>query len=131
MTRLGLVALVVPDYDAAIDFFTRALGFTLVCDEDQGHKRWVVVRPPRGGSGEGGSDILLARAEGQAQRAVIGAQGGGRVWLFLETEDFARDHKRMQENGVMFEEAPRDEPYGIVAVFRDPWGNRWDLIERR
>ena len=124
--QLALTALLVPEYDPAIAWFTTALGFTLLEDTDQGGgKRWVRVAPPGGGG-----TILLARAVGD-QRPFIGRQGGGRVWLFLETHDFARDHARMTAAGVLFEEAPRTESYGIVAVFRDPWGNRWDLIERR
>ena len=125
MVRLAAVAVIVPDYDAAIDFFTAA-GFTLTADIDQGRKRWVTVRPPGGGA-----DLILARAEGDAQRAAIGAQGAGRVWLFLETDDFARDAARLTAAGARFEEAPRHEPYGTVAVWRDPFGNRWDLIQRR
>ncbi len=124
--RLGAVALVVPDYDAAIFFFVGVLGFRLTADIDQGHKRWVTVEPPGGGV-----QLVLARAEGEAQRAAIGNQCGGRVFLFLETDDFARDHARMLAAGIAFEEAPRIEPYGTVAVWRDPFGNRWDLIERK
>ena len=125
MTRLSAVAVIVPDYDPAIRFFTAA-GFTLTADVDQGRKRWVTVRPPGGGA-----DLILARAEGDAQCAAIGAQGAGRVWLFLETDDFARDAARLTAAGARFEEAPRHEPYGTVAVWRDPFGNRWDLIQRR
>lgn len=122
--RLAAVALVVPDYDPAIAFFTQVLGFRLTADLDQGTKRWVTVEPPGGGC-----RFVLARAEGAAQQAAIGHQAGGRVWLFLETDDFARDHARMTAAGVVFEEAPRHEPYGTVAVWRDPFGNRWDLIQ--
>ena len=124
MTRLGAVSLVVPDYDEAIAFFTGPMGFDLAEDVAMEGKRWVRVVPPSGGTG-----LVLARADSPAQYAAIGAQGGGRVWLFLETDDFARDAARMKAGGVVFEEAPRHEPYGVVAVFRDPWGNRWDLIE--
>jgi catechol 2,3-dioxygenase-like lactoylglutathione lyase family enzyme len=123
--RLGAVALVVPDYDAAIFFFVGVLGFRLTADIDQGRKRWVTVEPPGGGV-----QLVLAQAEGEVQRAAIGNQCGGRVFLFLETDDFARDHARMTAAGITFEEAPRTEPYGTVAVWRDPFGNRWDLIER-
>lgn len=123
-SRLSGVSLIVPDYDSAIAFFVTALGFRLTADLDQGNKRWVTVEPPGGGC-----RLILARAEGPDQQAAIGAQGGGRVWLFLETDDFARDHARMTAHGVVFEEAPRIEPYGIVAIWRDPFGNRWDLIE--
>ena len=123
--RLFLTALLVADYDDAIDFYARRLGFDLVEDTDQGGgKRWVVVRPP-------GSDaaLLLAKPAGGAQAARVGDQGGGRVMFFLETDDFARDHQRMAAAGVRFAEAPRHEPYGTVAVWEDLYGNRWDLIE--
>ncbi|MCP1167264.1 VOC family protein [Limimaricola litoreus] len=124
MTRLGAVSFLVPEYEEGIAFFTGPMGFDLAENVPMGTKRWVRVVPPSGGTG-----LILARADGPEQRAAIGAQGGGRVWLFLETDDFARDAARMTEGGVVFEEAPRHEPYGTVAVFRDPWGNRWDLIE--
>jgi catechol 2,3-dioxygenase-like lactoylglutathione lyase family enzyme len=122
--RLSAVSLIVPDYDCAIAFYCGVMGFTLEQDIDQGRKRWVRVAPPGGGAG-----FILARADGDAQRAAIGNQGGGRVWLFLNTDDFARDHTRLTDAGVGFEEPPRQEPYGTVAVFRDPFGNRWDLIQ--
>ena len=121
--RIAAVALVVPDYDAAIDFYVGKLGFRLAEDVDQGHKRWVTVEPPGGGA-----RLLLARAEGAEQKAAIGNQAGGRVFLFLQTDDFARDHSAMLAAGVTFEEDPRHEPYGSVAVWRDPFGNRWDLL---
>ncbi|WP_284162973.1 VOC family protein [Frigidibacter sp. SD6-1] len=122
---LSTVALVVPDYDQAIEFYVGRLGFRLIEDIRQGpDKRWVTVAP------EGGAALLLGKAVGQAQTSAIGNQTGGRVFLFLETDDFARDHAAMLAAGVTFEEAPRHEPYGIVAVWRDPFGNRWDLIER-
>lgn len=124
-TRLAALSLVVPDYDEAIAFFCAGLGFDLVADADQGTKRWVVVRAPGGGS-----DILLARATGPRQREAIGNQCGGRVFLFLETDDFAQDQDRLILAGAVFEEPPRTEDYGTVAVWRDPFGNRWDLIER-
>ena len=122
--RISALALVVPDYDAGIAFYVGTLGFRLVQDIDQGHKRWVTVEPPGGGA-----RLLLARAEGAAQTAAIGNQAGGRVFLFLQTDDFARDHAAMLAAGVTFEEAPRHEPYGTVAVWRDPFGNRWDLLQ--
>ena len=125
-SHLSAVALLVPDYDQAIDFFCSVMGFRLIDDVDQGTKRWVTVQPPGGGV-----RLVLARAEGPAQQAAIGNQSGGRVWLFLQTDDFARDHARMLAAGVQFEAAPRDEPYGTVAVWRDPYGNSWDLIQRR
>lgn len=122
--KLSALAILVPDYDAGIAFFVGILGFDLLEDTDMGGgKRWVRVAP-KGAQ----TAFLLARAVGD-QAAFIGQQGGGRVWLFLETDDFARDHAAMRHKGVTFEEAPRHETYGIVAVFRDPWGNRWDLIE--
>lgn len=121
--RISALALVVPDYDVAIAFYVGKLGFRLTEDIDQGRKRWVTVEPPGGGT-----RLVLARAEGPAQEASIGNQAGGRVFLFLQTDDFARDHAAMLAAGVTFEEAPRHEPYGSVAVWRDPFGNRWDLI---
>ncbi|MCA3455389.1 MAG: VOC family protein [Rhodobacter sp.] len=124
--RLGALALLVPDYDAAIFFFVTVMGFRLTADIDQGHKRWVTVEPPGGGVA-----LVLARAEGPQQVAAIGKQAGGRVFLFLETDDFARDHARMTAAGIVFEGEPRHESYGTVAVWRDPFGNRWDLIARR
>jgi catechol 2,3-dioxygenase-like lactoylglutathione lyase family enzyme len=124
--RISALALVVPDYDAAIAFYVGTLGFRLVEDIDQGRKRWVTVEPPGGGV-----RLVLARADGPAQEAAIGNQTGGRVFLFLETDDFARDHAAMTAAGVRFEEAPRHEPYGTVAVWRDPFGNLWDLIGPR
>jgi catechol 2,3-dioxygenase-like lactoylglutathione lyase family enzyme len=127
MARISLTALLVADYDAAIDFYVGKCGFALREDVDQGGgKRWVVVVPPGGEAG-----LLLAKASGAAQTARIGDQTGGRVGLFLETDDFARDHARMSAAGVRFLEAPRHEPYGVVAVFQDLYGNRWDLIEAR
>jgi catechol 2,3-dioxygenase-like lactoylglutathione lyase family enzyme len=123
--RLSLTALLVRDYDEAIGFFVGKLGFVLTADTDQGAgKRWVVVTPPGGDAG-----LLLARPVDPVQAARIGDQGGGRVMMFLETDDFAGDHARMQAAGVRFLEAPRREPYGTVAVFEDLYGNRWDLIE--
>ncbi len=123
---VATVTLVAPDYAPAIAFYVGALGFELVEDTPLGGgKRWVVVAPPGGF----GARLLIARADGPSQQAAIGAQTGGRVFLFLETDDFDRDHAAMTAAGVVFEETPRDEPYGRVAVFRDPFGNRWDLIE--
>ena len=124
MQRLALLSILVPDYDEGIDFFVGQIGFDLLEDTDLGNgKRWVRVAP-KGAE----TAFLLARAVDD-QRAFIGQQGGGRVWLFLQTDNFARDHAQMQANGVVFEEEPRIEPYGTVAVFNDPFGNRWDLIE--
>ena len=122
---LGLVSLVVRDYDEAIAFFVGVLGFRLVEDRDvpeQG-KRWVVVAP------EGGAGLLLARASTPEQAARIGDQTGGRVAFFLETDDFARDYAAYRARGVEFVRGPTAEPYGTVAVFLDLHGNRWDLLE--
>ncbi|MDG4827700.1 VOC family protein [Solwaraspora sp. WMMD1047] len=126
--RLDLVALIVADYDPAIEFFTEALGFDLVEDSpsltnDGRPKRWVVVRPPGGGTG-----LLLARADGERQSDAIGEQVAGRVGFFLRVDDFAAAHERMTGAGVTFVTAPRTEPYGQVAVFLDISGNRWDLV---
>jgi predicted enzyme related to lactoylglutathione lyase len=122
--RIASFALLVPDYDKAIAFFT-AIGFT--CREDTdlgGGKRWIRLAPPGAET-----EILLARADDDRQQAAIGEQGGGRVWLFLESTDFDSDYKRLANAGATFEEPPRTEPYGRVVVWNDPWGNRWDLIE--
>ncbi|MPZ83437.1 MAG: VOC family protein [Actinophytocola sp.] len=128
MPHLGLVALVVRDYDEAIAFYVAVLGFELRENTPTGAgKRWVVVAPA--GSRETG--LLLAKADGQEQEARVGDQTGGRVGLFLNTDDFARDHERMLAAGVRFAEPPRHEPYGTVAVFLDLYGNRWDLIQPR
>ncbi len=124
--RLAALALLVPEYDAAIAYYTGILGFTLLEDTDMGGgKRFVVVAPPGGG----GANLVLARAASPEQIARIGDQTGGRVFLFLHTDDFARDHARYTAAGVEFRETPRHEPYGTVAVFRDTFGNLWDLIQ--
>ena len=124
--HLGLVALVVPDYDEALAYYVDRLGFERVEDTDLGAgKRWVVARTP----GRPQTAVLLARAVDDRQAAAIGAQGGGRVFLFLHTDDFERDHAAFVARGVTFEGAPRREAYGMVAVFRDLYGNRWDLIQ--
>ena len=124
--RIGLVTLVVSDYDEAISYFTRKLGFALVQDTPiDAAKRWVVVAP----QGAGGSGLLLAKAADERQRRAIGSQAGGRGSLFLYTDDFRRDHAAFRERGVVFVDGPRLEPYGTVAVFTDLYGNRWDLIE--
>lgn len=125
MAKLATIALVIADYDEAIDWFTNKLGFSLVADSDLGSgKRWVVVAP----AGGAGANLLLAKAEGKAQAERVGDQTGGRVFLFLETENFDRDYESMRTRGVHFIEAPRHEAYGSVAVFEDLYGNRWDLI---
>jgi catechol 2,3-dioxygenase-like lactoylglutathione lyase family enzyme len=123
-TRLALTTLVVPDYDAGIAFCVAALGFDLIEDSDMGAgKRWVVV------GGKDGGRLLLAKAANDAQAAAIGNQTGGRVGFFAHTDDFAATQARLVDAGVQFQEQPRHEPYGTVAVFSDPFGNRWDLIE--
>ncbi|MFO6448154.1 VOC family protein [Erythrobacter sp. NE805] len=122
--RLAMTTLVVPDYDAGIAFCVGALGFDLLEDSDMGGgKRWVVV------GGRDGGRLLLARAANEAQAAAIGNQTGGRVGFFAHTDDFAGTQARLVAAGVNFHEAPRRESYGTVAVFSDPFGNRWDLIE--
>jgi catechol 2,3-dioxygenase-like lactoylglutathione lyase family enzyme len=124
--QLANIALVVAEYDEAIAWYTQVLGFTLLQDIDMGDgKRWVRVAPP---GSNGGTALLLAQANTEAQRTRIGDQVGGRVGFFLHTDDFARDHAAMSERGVRFAEEPRHEPYGTVAVFVDLYGNRWDLV---
>ena len=125
---LGHIALVVRDYDEAISFFTTSLRFRLVEDTPLGEgKRWVVVSP----SIEPGTGLLLARAANDEQLSRVGNQTGGRVFLFLQTDDFWNDYRRMVAEGVRFNEQPREESYGVVAVFEDLYGNKWDLIQRR
>ena len=126
--HIARVALLVRDYDEAIEYFTKTLGFSLLEDEPRGPaKRWVVVAP------QGGREaaLLLARAATDEQRAAIGRQTGGRVFLFLHTDDFDRDYATYRARGVRFVEEPRLESYGKVVVFEDLYGNRWDLIEPR
>lgn len=128
MSFLQLTAIIVDDYDEAIDFFTRALGFDLAEDSpsrtnDGRPKRWVVVRPPGGQTG-----LLLARADGERQAAAVGEQYAGRVGLFLRVDDFDASYARMRAEGVEFVGEPRSEDYGRVVVFRDIAGNRWDLL---
>lgn len=121
------VALVVREYDEAIRFFTGKLGFTLIEDTYQPDqdKRWVLVAPP----GSEGSSLLLAKASTPEQESVIGKQTGGRVFLFLQTDDFWRDYRKMNSLGIRFIREPKVEPYGTVAVFEDLYGNLWDLLE--
>ena len=122
---IAIFTIVVPDYDAGIDFYVSKLGFELLEDTPRGPgKRWVRVAPAGAETA-----ILLAKADGPMQDAAIGNQTGGRVGFFLHTYDFARDYTAMKAAGVMFKEDPRHEPYGSVVVFQDPWGNLWDLIE--
>jgi catechol 2,3-dioxygenase-like lactoylglutathione lyase family enzyme len=124
--HLGLVAIVVDDYDRAISFYVGTLGFELREDTTMsGGKRWVIVAPRGAATG-----LLLARAADDMQKRAIGNQSGGRVFLFLETDDLDRDYKTLASKGLRFTETPRHEPYGIVAVFEDIFGNRWDLIQR-
>ena len=124
--KIGAVALVVRDYDEAISFYTEKLGFTLVEDTPLGEgKRWVVVAPP----GAEESRLVLAEAATPAQERCIGNQTGGRVFLFLHTDDFWRDYRAMKAHGVVFLEEPREEAYGTVVVFDDLYGNKWDLLE--
>jgi catechol 2,3-dioxygenase-like lactoylglutathione lyase family enzyme len=125
--NLALVTVVVRDYDEALDFYTRALNFTLVTNEELAPgKRWVVVQPPGSSAG-----LLLARAANARQEQAVGNQAGGRVFLFLHTDDLWRDYNAMREQGVIFCEQPREEAYGTVVVFQDLYGNRFDLIERK
>ena len=124
MMKLALAALLVRDYDEAIAFYCGVMGFSVVEDRVLGDsKRWVVI------SGKGGGALLLARAVGERQQAAVGKQFGGRVGLFAHADDFGSAQARLVAAGVAFEEEPRREPYGTVAVFRDIYGNRWDLIE--
>jgi catechol 2,3-dioxygenase-like lactoylglutathione lyase family enzyme len=124
---LGLVSLVVRDYDEALEFFVGTLGFGLVEDTSvpEQDKRWIVVSPP----GATESRLLLARASSPEQESRVGAQTGGRVFLFLYTDDCWRDYERYKTSGVEFVRPPRQEPYGVVAVFKDLYGNMWDLLQ--
>ena len=121
------ISLVVREYDEAIEFYTKKLNFTLLEDtyQPEQDKRWVVVAPP--GSSE--TSILLAKASKEEQKSFIGNQAGGRVFLFLNTDDFWRDYKEMLSKGIEFEREPKETPYGTVAVFKDLYGTLWDLIE--
>jgi len=120
------VTLVIRDYDEAIAFFTGSLGFRLIEDIPQGEgKRWVLVGP----ADSAGTSLLLAKAASKEQAASIGHQTGGHVFLFLFTDDFSRDYNTMKSRGVKFLESPREEPYGTVAVFKDLYGNKWDLLQ--
>jgi catechol 2,3-dioxygenase-like lactoylglutathione lyase family enzyme len=126
---LAHIALIVRDYDEAVAWYTSVLGFTLVADtyQPEQDKRWVLVAPP--GSGEGAASLLLARAATPEQEAFIGNQAGGRVFLFLKTDDFWRDYEAYVARGVRFIRSPAEQPYGIVAVFEDLYGNLWDLVQ--
>lgn len=131
--RIAHVALVVKDYDEAIAFYTQKLRFTLVEDTYQAaqDKRWVVVAPPGsvGAEGPTGTTLLLARASSPEQEPFIGNQTGGRVFLFLQTDDFWRDYGAMLDAGITFVRPPAEQSYGTVAVFEDLYGNRWDLVQ--
>jgi catechol 2,3-dioxygenase-like lactoylglutathione lyase family enzyme len=125
--RLAHVTLLVRDYDVAIAFYTKVLGFDLTADQSLGEgKRWVVVTPPGQPAGSG---LLLAEAKTEEEKRGVGHQGAGRVWLFLHTDDFWRDYPVLQSRGLRFLETPRSEVYGHVAVFEDLYGNKWDLLE--
>jgi catechol 2,3-dioxygenase-like lactoylglutathione lyase family enzyme len=125
---IGCVSVLVRDYDEAMAYYTKILGFRLVRDDLVAEgKRWVLVAPP--GALEGG--LLLAKAKNDAERSAIGRQAAGRVFLFLHTDDFRRDYRVFLERGVRFVESPREEAYGTVAVFEDLYGNRWDLLQTR
>ena len=126
---LAHIALVVADYNEAIAWYTDVLGFTLVADQYQAEqdKRWVLIKPP--GAPDGATAILLARASNAEQSAFVGNQAGGRVFLFLATDDFARDYAAFTARGVRFVRDPLKAAYGTVAVFEDLYGNRWDLVE--
>ena len=124
--QIGSVTIVVENYDDAIEFYTQKLQFTLAEDNDLGGgKRWVQVSPPN----SNGTNLLLAEASSDEQKQVIGNQTGGRVFLFLQTNDFWRDYEAMKSNGVIFNEEPRVEEYGTVVVFQDLYGNKWDLLQ--
>lgn len=128
MSHLGMITVVVDDYDTAIAYYTTALGFTLVEDTKMSEtKRWVVVAPDE----SQGAALLLAQAASPGQSAAIGNQSGGRVMFFLYTDNFDRDYTHMAEQNVAFTEAPREENFGKVVVFADKYGNKWDFIERR
>ena len=126
--QIAHVTLLVREYDEAVAFFTRTLRFALVEDIPlDADKRWVLVAPP----GSAGPGLLLAKAATAEQQAAVGHQAGGRVFLFLHTDDFPRDYREMTERGVIFMEKPREEAYGMVAVFADLYGNKWDLLQRK
>ena len=129
MSHLAHIALVIPDYDEALTYYTQTLGFTLIEDtyQPEQDKRWVTIAPPN--AHENATNILLARATTPEQQAAIGNQSGGRVFLFLATDDFARDYAIYQARGVTFVREPATHDYGTVAVFADLYGNLWDLVE--
>jgi len=122
---ISLTTFLVSDYDDGLRFFVDGLGWTCLSDEDQGRKRWVTVAPPGGGTG-----FVLAQPTTEAQQNALGNQTGDRVAFFLDSDDFDADAARILAGGGRFLETPRDEPYGRVAQWADPWGNKWDLIQR-
>ena len=124
--HIGAISILVPSYEEGIAFFVETLGFDLIEDTPQPGKRWVVVAPSGGGTA-----LVLAQPTTPAQESSMGAQAGDRVGFFLHVSNFAASYEAFLAKGVRFREKPRSEPYGIVAVFEDPWGNAWDLIERR
>lgn len=124
---IGCVSLLVRDYGEAIKFYTEKLSLRVVENEPMGEgRRWVVLAPP----GSSGAKLLLSKAKNPEEEAAVGRQAGGRVFLFLHTDDFARDYQAMRARGVRFNEEPRSEAYGTVAVFEDLYGNKWDLLMR-
>ena len=126
LQRLAAVTILVPSYDEGLAFFRDALGFAVLEDAALGaNKRWVVVGPSTGS----GAALVLAAASDERQRARVGDQAGGRVGFFLHTADFWKDYEAMRARGIKFLETPRREPYGLVAVFLDPWGGKWDLLQ--
>jgi catechol 2,3-dioxygenase-like lactoylglutathione lyase family enzyme len=127
MQKIAHISLVVRDYDEAIEFYTKKLNFELIDDiyQPEQNKRWVLVSP----KGSKGASILLAKPSNAEQNKFIGNQTGGRVFLFLETDDFWNDYKQMLENNIEFCREPKNETYGIVAVFKDLYGNLWDLVQ--
>ena len=124
--NIGYISLIIPNYDEAKNYCTTTLGFDLVEDTDMGEgKPWLVVKP----KGSNGTALVLAEAKSKEEIAMVGGQGAGRVWLFLHTDDFYRDHQAYTSKGVRFLETPREESYGTVAIFQDLYENKWDLLE--
>jgi lactoylglutathione lyase len=124
--NIGGISIVVANYDDAIEFYTKKLQFTLIDDIDLGQgKRWVQVSPPN----SNGTNLVLSQASNEQQKQAVGNQGGGSVLLFLKTNDFWRDYDLMKANGVIFNEEPRVEEYGVVVIFQDLYGNQWDLLQ--
>ncbi|KAG8797854.1 Vco29 [Serendipita sp. 411] len=127
--QIASVSFLVPDYDEGIDHFVNTLGFTLTSDVALGgNKRWVTVHPPNNSEGCG---LVLAVPSNEEQKAAVGKQAGGRVWLILQTDNFWEDYERLKSKGIEFTEEPRREVYGDVVVFKDKWGSKWDLIQRK